>query len=723
MKLVSTNLLAEIQANVTTLATCIEIRRTDGKTYRLTNHDTALTVDGNVYDQTIPFNLAAIASGSNFGSDNTELTLFIDGTVFTANDFNSGSFTSAAITIMLVNFLDTSDGKLIFREGWFGPIDTNTYGIAKITIYGMLKVLDIEIGRVYQPSCDADFGDKRCRVALKQNQVYDTLTNYRVGDWVYYFDPTLATAITVVNPSFEVDAPVAAGDPIPGWTRSADNDMEVLNTLVGPYAGSYYLFGGDTAAGRANERHIYQDIDLIADGLIAGEIDDGQISFIFFANLAQTLYLFDPVRLRVEVRDADQNVIDSFDDGYVPFEEFDQWYQRGHGGPLLAGARYIRIYIYMSIKDGVVFNAGADNIRGYWWNHLAGSPNNDLIHKVTRISDFGVTHRKNAGNGSFETGAMSNSNVTAIPDWTRPNTTADWWRIASISYLGIPSPDQQRMLVGGDDSSGTQKTYELTQTLNFLTDFGMDAARIDLGKMVGKLNFSAVFFDTVSSSHVLIEFLQADNTTVTGTITALDFAPAAAPGVVPVEQSFVIPTLTRNVRLTLSARSAVGASNADVGFDHFYWTTLDAELPRKDDPIAASGNDIVFADTAGAYTIDQYLIWKAHTMHLQYDEVSVVTNRKLFVGTTIAGVASTYSTSLIRWISGANAGQRNLIRAWNPDTKAIKLYFPCTNPIQVGDRFQYVRACHKRFVEDCALTFDNVINFRGFPHLPGKLKA
>lgn len=722
MKLVSSNLLAEIQANVTTLATCIEIRRSDGKTYRLTNHDTALTVDGNVYDHTIPFNIAAIASGSNFASDNTELTLFIDGTLFTSNDFNKGSFTSSAITVMLVNFLNTGDGKLIFREGWFGPIDTNTYGIAKITIYGMLKVLDIEIGRVYQPSCDADLGDKRCRVALKQNQVYDTLTNYRVGDWVYYFNPALATAITIVNPSFENDGLRSPAQAITGWTRSPDNDMEVITGVSpAPYAGTYKLYGGYTSAGRANDRHIFQAIDLIADGAIAGQIDDGQISFLFMANLAQTVYLFDCVRFRVEVLDANQLVIDSFDEGYIPFANFGQWYQRAHGGPLLAGARYIRLYIFMRIKDGVVFNATADNIRGYRWNHIAGSPNSALIHRVTRISDFGATHRKSATNGSFEAQNVTNSNVTTIDGWTRPNTTADWWRVASTSYMGINTPDQQRMLVGGDDSSGVQKTYALRQTLGLLTDFAMSGIRIDLGKIVGKLNFSAVFFDTVSTSRVLVEFLAVDNTTVLNTITVINYAPAAAPGVVPIEQTFVVPTGSRYLRLTLSAKSAVAASAANVGFDNFIWTTLDAELPRKDDPIDAPGNAIAFANTAGAYTIDKFLVWKAHTMHLQYDAVSSVTDRKLFVGTTIAGAVSAYSTSVIRWISGANAGQRNLIRVWNPGTKAIKLYFPCTNNIQVGDRFQYIQACHKRFLEDCSLTFDNVINFRGFPHLPGKL--
>lgn len=727
MKLVPANLLNEIKAGVTTLATCVEIRRVDGTTYRMTNHDQALTVDGNVYDNKIPFNLAAVSSGSNFASDNTELTLFLDGTTFKAADFNGGVFASAGVTVMLVNFQDTSDGKVILREGWFGPIDTNTYGIAKITIYGMLKVLDIEIGRVYQPSCDADLGDKRCKIAIKQNQTYNALEKYQAGNWVYHFDPAEANVLTVVNPGFETSAPVDENTAIPGWTRSPDNDIVVVDgtgfdytVLPGPFEGSYLLHGGLTTAGRATERFVYQEIDLVAAGINAADIDLGKISVAYFANIIQTNYLLDPIRIRLEVLNASHTVIDYLDDGYNVLDTFDAWRERSLVGPLIEGARYVRLYIYFLWKDGVVFNAAADNVRAYWWDHTTGSPYSDVIHKVARIVDYNASHQRNAENGSFEADTIANSNTTAIPGWTR-GSSADWWQVVLNAYMGISPPDGIRALIGGDDSSGTQKTYELSQLKDLVTDFSLNSTNIDLGMFVAKLRFSAVFYDTVSSGRVEVDVLAADGTTVLLSFVPLTYAPEAAPITRNFDVNFVLPVLSRKIRIKLFARSGVGVSAANVGFDNIRWYFIEADLPRKDDPILSNGEDVTFETTAGSYTIDGALIWKAHTAHIGYDAVSAVTDRKTFNGTAIAGGASAYVTAVIRWISGDNAGQRNLVRLWDSPTKEIKLYFPTTAPIQVGDRFLYTRPCHKRFLEDCSITFDNVLNFRGFPHLPGKL--
>ncbi len=51
----------------------------------------------------------------------------------------------------------------------------------------------------------------------------------------------------------------------------------------------------------------------------------------------------------------------------------------------------------------------------------------------------------------------------------------------------------------------------------------------------------------------------------------------------------------------------------------------------------------------------------------------------------------------------------------------MKLYFPVANDIQVGDRFMIIEGCGKNFEEDCITRFNNAINFRGFPYVPGRL--
>jgi hypothetical protein len=39
--------------------------------------------------------------------------------------------------------------------------------------------------------------------------------------------------------------------------------------------------------------------------------------------------------------------------------------------------------------------------------------------------------------------------------------------------------------------------------------------------------------------------------------------------------------------------------------------------------------------------------------------------------------------------------------------------------VVVGDAYSLLPGCRKRLAEDCRDKFNNVVNFRGFPHVPG----
>jgi hypothetical protein len=53
----------------------------------------------------------------------------------------------------------------------------------------------------------------------------------------------------------------------------------------------------------------------------------------------------------------------------------------------------------------------------------------------------------------------------------------------------------------------------------------------------------------------------------------------------------------------------------------------------------------------------------------------------------------------------------------------IELFQNMPKDIQVGDKGYAYRGCHKRSLEDCRDIFDNIVNFRGEPYLPGKGKV
>lgn len=83
----------------------------------------------------------------------------------------------------------------------------------------------------------------------------------------------------------------------------------------------------------------------------------------------------------------------------------------------------------------------------------------------------------------------------------------------------------------------------------------------------------------------------------------------------------------------------------------------------------------------------------------------------------MAKPADYYGGGLIEFISGANAGQRmELSGSTGAD---LSLSLPMPYPVAVGDEVKITVGCRKRWEEDCRAKFDNGLNFRGEPHVPG----
>jgi hypothetical protein len=726
-KNVSSAVLTNQRKTVATQATLLKITRVDGVVFLLTNHDTDIVFNGETYTHSIPFVLSAISSGSQLAVDNIDLTLSLDETVFKLADFKRLAYQHAAVEITEVDFTAPEDGGMSLRKGWFGPIQLGQYGVARITVVGLLKVLDLEVGRVYQPSCDADLGDARCKVAINLNQQRDWRETMHTGDWRYVFNTAAANQITLVNPSFEDDGVITdKTQPITGWVK-VPFDVAIMPGTLGTYPdptdGLYGLNGEDDATNsERQEAFVYQDVDLVAAGIDPADIDDGRISFAYFCDLMQTAYLLDPVRIATTLYGENGETIYQHDTGFIkPAPTFEEWRTKQLVFPIFSGTRHVRLIIGFRKTDGIVYNAAADNVRAYWWDHVDGSPWDDVIHKVVRIADLSnQLYAKYPTNGSFELSAAPMGTTQNINGWTKA-AGSPWGTAGNVYGFGSPSQGS-RIIVAGNNGTGVQSTYEISQTINLIDTWKLTASRIAAGAIVGTLFYGVIWGDTESAAQVALEFRNASNVVIS-TQVLTDFEPKLVPTVENIAMSFVIPAAARSMRIILRARSPLASSLASIGFDNIYAGVVDAVTINKQDPVAGSGlPGTVFSTTAGSYTFDGSLIWRAFSHHVQYDVVSSVTSRKQFIGSDISGIAGSYETGVILWISGENRGQRNLIRVWDPDTRGIKLYFESVYPIQPGDRFQYIRSCQKRFVEDCQLRYDNVINFRGFPHLPGKLR-
>lgn len=84
---------------------------------------------------------------------------------------------------------------------------------------------------------------------------------------------------------------------------------------------------------------------------------------------------------------------------------------------------------------------------------------------------------------------------------------------------------------------------------------------------------------------------------------------------------------------------------------------------------------------------------------------------------TPAGGVSYFGGGTMTMTSGANAGLSMEVGAYSPGSMTLRLSFP--NPVEAGDTYMVTRGCGKRFMEDCVGTYNNGINHRGEPFLPG----
>jgi uncharacterized phage protein (TIGR02218 family) len=79
-----------------------------------------------------------------------------------------------------------------------------------------------------------------------------------------------------------------------------------------------------------------------------------------------------------------------------------------------------------------------------------------------------------------------------------------------------------------------------------------------------------------------------------------------------------------------------------------------------------------------------------------------------------------FAQGVLTWLSGDNAGTRGSVKIDRlaAGARRLTLWQAPGGPVRPGDRFWVAAGCDKR-AETCRNKFDNFLNFRGFPHIPG----
>lgn len=89
--------------------------------------------------------------------------------------------------------------------------------------------------------------------------------------------------------------------------------------------------------------------------------------------------------------------------------------------------------------------------------------------------------------------------------------------------------------------------------------------------------------------------------------------------------------------------------------------------------------------------------------------------QQVFTATALIHADDYFGNGELTWTSGANSGLTVGVKTFAAGV--VGLMLPMFISVEVGDAFDIIKGCRKR-LSDCQAN-TNVLNFQGFPHLPG----
>lgn len=184
MKTIPPLLLAELKADLTSLAFIWTIEMADGRVIRGTEHDLDIVIPpsgsspdlfAGTYFAEANVTMGDIASNTDLSVDNLQVDgAFPDKTRdspvaytvldVTVDDIEAGLLDLAPVTVLICSWRNPAHGYWIAKTGTLGAINRDSDGKYTTEVRGLTQQLAQTIIRTFSVSCDAvEFGDARCK--------------------------------------------------------------------------------------------------------------------------------------------------------------------------------------------------------------------------------------------------------------------------------------------------------------------------------------------------------------------------------------------------------------------------------------------------------------------------------------------------------------------------------------------------------------------------------
>lgn len=222
MKSLSVALQTHLDGQLSKLATCIKITRTDATVYGFSNHDRAFAFGGVDYLPAAGFNPTDIASNLNLDTDNVTVEGLLADDSITEDDLRAGRWDYAAFRIFQINWSDLSQGDKKDRAGHLGEVTVHRQTFMA-ELLGLMDAYSTSVGEITTPACRANLGDARCQVDVVPFTVtgtiataaadFFTMTDAARTEANNYFNEGVITFTSGSNNglSYEIKSSTAAG--------------------------------------------------------------------------------------------------------------------------------------------------------------------------------------------------------------------------------------------------------------------------------------------------------------------------------------------------------------------------------------------------------------------------------------------------------------------------------------------------------------------------------
>ncbi len=173
----SSDLLAHMQGELTTLATCVKLTRRDSTAIGFTSADQDLVFDGLTYMAIDGLDGSAIQSNTGTGVDNLEVAGVLTDERITEADILAGLYDGAEVVFYRLNWADLTMGAITLFRGTFGEI-TLRDGQFQVELRSLTQRLKQTIGDLTSPTCRCRrLGDAQCKVDLTPLQFTRTVSS------------------------------------------------------------------------------------------------------------------------------------------------------------------------------------------------------------------------------------------------------------------------------------------------------------------------------------------------------------------------------------------------------------------------------------------------------------------------------------------------------------------------------------------------------------------